>query len=476
MRFLKIITLPQNLAGVHRHLIRLIFLLSQLLVYWTAGLIFSCSPVWASPLDVYGFSSRHAARANTGTAFSDDYSGVYYNPATLILADRPIFGFGFIYSNPSLLTEAAPEVKGKIFKTKNLTGFPIGFVLPFSGKLKGRVSIGFGLLLAGDLNRTYFANGYAPAMNYPQFVQVDQRIYRTAINLGIAVKPHRLLSLGLGLHLIPNSPGTMQIKMDAANYSGSGVSPEASLNWNWVYHLSPIAGLLLDLHPRWKIGLAFRDEVDTLLDIPVDTIITMEGLEVQAKIPLKTHMNYTPRQLALGVSFQASRSLNTALDLTWIAWSRFPSPSGEIQIQEVKIMGQPLDQEKLEEIQKNLPRNPNPDFHDTLVPALSAEYSLRKDLQIRGGYSFIPTPVPDQSYRATNFLDYHRHLLTAGLGISFTDPFGIFSRPVRLDLHLQEHIFQNRKTTKSDLSNPGYPGYETGGSILSGGLSFRMEL
>jgi hypothetical protein len=59
---------------------------------------------------------------------------------------------------------------------------------------------------------------------------------------------------------------------------------------------------------------------------------------------------------------------------------------------------------------------------------------------------------------------------------SFTDPFGIFSRPVRLDLHLQEHIFQNRKTTKSDLSNPGYPGYETGGSILSGGLSFRMEL
>ena len=409
--------------------------------------------------------------ANTGTAFADDYSGVYYNPAALILAEHPAFGFGFTYSNPSLQIEAPPEIKEKISRIKNLTGFPIGFVLPFSGRLQGRVSLGLGLLLTGDLNRTYFVSGYAPKTNYPQFVQVDQRIYRTAVNLGIAIKPIRFLSLGLGVHLIPNSPGMMYIKLDSANYSGSGAPPEAYLNFNWKYHLSPIAGLLLDLPPKWKIGLTFRDEVDTLLDIPVDTVITLMGIDERLKIPLKAHMNYTPRQLALGASFQALSSLKTALDLTWIAWSRFPSPSGEMQVEEVQ--GIPL---PLEEIQKNLPRNPDPDFHDTLVPALSAEWSLRKDLQIRGGYSFIPTPVYDQSSRATNFLDSNRHLLTIGMGVSFTDPFGIFPRPVGLDFHLQEHIFQNRKTIKSDPDNPGYPGYKTGGSILNGGISFRMEL
>lgn len=454
------------------------FILSQLLAGWAAGVIFSCSPVGASPLDVYGFTSRHAAMANTGTAFADDYSGVYYNPAALILAEHPIFGFGFIYSNPSLQTEASPEVKGKISPMKNLTGFPIGLALPFSGKLKGRVSLGFGLLLAGDLNRTYFVSGYAPKTNYPQYVQVDQRIYRTAINLGIAVKPLRYLSLGLGIHLIPNSPGTMYIKMDSANYAGSGEPPEAYLDWNWEYHLSPIAGLLLDLPPRWKVGLAFRDEIDTLLDIPVDTVIKISVLEAQLKIPLQAHMNYTPRQLALGASFQVTPSLNTALDLTWIAWSRFPSPSGEIKIEEVGINGTLLEKDSyiMQEIRKNLPKNPDPDFHDTLVPALSAEWSLRKDLRIRGGYSFLPTPVYDQSSRATNFLDSNRHLLTIGMGVSFTDPFGILSRPAGLDFHLQGHIFQNRKTIKSEEDNPGYPGYETGGSILSGGVSFRMEL
>ncbi|MDD5222861.1 MAG: outer membrane protein transport protein [bacterium] len=460
----------RNSAGVHRHPTRPIFILS-LLLGWAAGLIFSCPPVWASPLDVYGFTSRHAAMANTGTAFADDYSGVYYNPAALILAEYPAFGFGFIYSNPSLSVETTPEVKNKISPVKNLTGFPIGLVLPFSGKLKNRVSFGLGLFLTGDLNRTYFVSGYAPKTNYPQFIQVDQRIYRTAINLGIAVRPIRFLSLGIGVHLIPNSPGKMYIKMDANNYSGGGNPPEAYLNFNWKYHISPTAGLLLELHPRWKIGLAFRDEVDTLLDIPVDTVITLLGIDERLKIPLKAHMDYTPRQLALGASFQALPSLKTALDLTWVAWSRFPSPSGEMQIEETQ--GIPL---PLEEIQKNLPRNPDPDFHDTLVPALSAEWSVRKDLRIRGGYSFIPTPVYDQSSRETNFLDSSRHLLTFGMGVSYQDPFGIFPRPVSLDLHLQEHIFQNRKTVKSDPGNPGYPDYEIGGSILSGGVSFRMEL
>lgn len=411
--------------------------------------------------------------ANTGTAFADDYSGVYYNPASLILADRPIFGFGFIYSNPSLQTEAPPGLKQKIAGIKALTGFPIGFSLPFSGKLKNRVSIGAGLLLTGDLSRTYFVQGFAPPMNYPQFAQVDQRIYRTAVNLGIAVRPLRFMSLGVGIHLIPNSPGTMRIRMDAANYSGGGEPPEADLDWDWTYHLAPIAGLLLDLNPRWKLGVSFRDEIYTLMNIPVDTTITLAGLEVRAQIPIKVRMDYTPRQLALGTSFQVLPSLLTAFDLTWIAWSRFPNPSGVIQINDIVFQGMPLN---LEDIQANLPKSPDPGFHDTLVPALSAEWSFSHDLQFRGGYSFIPTPVPGQSSRETNFLDSHRHLLTAGLGVSFTDPFGLLSRPIRLDFHLQEHIFQKRKTAKSDPDNPGYPGYEFGGSILSGGLSFRLEL
>src|SRR5262245_60975751 len=56
----------------------------------------------ANPLDLYGFNPRALGMASANTAFADDFTAVYYNPAALTAAKSVGFGIGFYGARPSL--------------------------------------------------------------------------------------------------------------------------------------------------------------------------------------------------------------------------------------------------------------------------------------------------------------------------------------------------------------------------------------
>jgi hypothetical protein len=125
------------------------------------------------------------------------------------------------------------------------------------------------------------------------------------------------------------------------------------------------------------------------------------------------------------------------------------------------------------------------------------------DVILRGGYGFETSPVPAHQPGVTNLLDGPHHTIGAGVGLVMTRKSG---KHVRLDLHAQIQIVQARRMEKSvfatgedgdsfdglrdevtddandpatqgaQISNPGYPRIDSGGQVLSGGMTMEIEL
>src|SRR5688500_20399769 len=55
-----------------------------------------------NPWDLYGFNPRARGMGGAHTVAPDDFTGTYYHPASLTIANDPSFGFGFLLSRPRL--------------------------------------------------------------------------------------------------------------------------------------------------------------------------------------------------------------------------------------------------------------------------------------------------------------------------------------------------------------------------------------
>lgn len=137
-------------------------------------------------------------------------------------------------------------------------------------------------------------------------------------------------------------------------------------------------------------------------------------------------------------------------------------------------------------------------FSDTWTVAVGGSLPTGSS-RVSADLAYIPSPVPDQTGR-TNYVDNAR--IAAALGLSV--PFEIFRRRFELAVSAQAQLLVPRSVTKSDraahpvldefpdgatdvqtdapmpearglqTNNPGYPGFESGGYIVGGGLSLRV--
>src|SRR5262249_40540016 len=73
--------------------------------------LFSASVARANPSDLDGFTPGVLSMASSHTAFADDFTAVYYNPAALTAAKDTNFGIGFVLSRPSLSLHFEKEMR-----------------------------------------------------------------------------------------------------------------------------------------------------------------------------------------------------------------------------------------------------------------------------------------------------------------------------------------------------------------------------
>src|SRR5215470_16164078 len=257
--------------------------------------------------------------ASSHTAFADDFTAVYYNPAALTMATEPGFGVGFAMSRPNLsLRFDKTDRTVKDLAPPHSDGVTFGSLFPLGGRAaKNRVAFG----LAFHVPTRSLLNGQSLDPQTPHWYMYQSLPSRLVAVLGVGVLPFDWLSLGAGVQLLAGVSGSLDYELDivAGRFSRKNV----------VFDIQPEAAPLFGLEIRplrgLRFGFSYRSSIETDVTLPVNPDITS-----LARFNVMTAFNvqYTPHQLSFGASYVLDQlALRICADLTYALWSRAPDPS-----------------------------------------------------------------------------------------------------------------------------------------------------
>lgn len=404
------------------------------------------STAYGSPLDLFGFGARSAGMAGTGVASATGYDAVYLNPAGLADAVRKRVTIGGVGGELFLFRDdrqtPTDAVSGLIFG---------GAVpLPLGGALHRRVGLGLGFQVPlAAINRAR-----QPLPGEPIHVLLENRTHVVAVQVALGVKVSPRWRVGAGVLALAELGGTIDVATDAAGRFTT-VS-EQQLNTR----MTPIAGIRYLMPTRaLALGLTFRGTSQSEYDILVTSDL---GDTLPVSLPpvlIAGVAQYDPATVAVEAVWQAGPGLSLSGQLAYQRWSAFPLPTRN-----------PVDGTAPQEL---------PDFRDSAVPRAALEWMRplgSGTLSVRGGYAFFVSPAPEQTGRQS-FLDNHRHIGSAGLGLAW--PEAVI--PLYLDLWIQLHQLVARNHTK-DPSRFGagdelpFISMSTHGRIAVGGMTMGVDL
>ncbi len=455
------------------------------------------SGLWANYFDVYGSGSRSSAMGNVGVSSSTDYHGTYYNPATLVLADRAV-GIGTTFAIKSLQVNLSPRPDG--YDIPDLgTQSP---AIPLAYRLRSRMNQDeyhqtLGLFAGANtdlgterlrLSFLAFLPMYQNASDditsfsqeKEQFFSnqlghslIGGRIEHFMMNLGFAYRLYPWLSLGVGVNIMPNAKTDNYIYMDdPAQQDKIDLNLGSKVGTSWKAN----AGFLFIPNDSFRMGLGFREH--HYFRISGQNEIQIRGLQNSDAYPIIQYINiinnYSPRQMYWGMTWIKKKWLLSS-DLIYNVWSMYLDDHG----------------------------NKSDQFKDTFSPRLGIEYQFYDDQKIRMGYAYQPSPIIDQTGR-TNYVDNDRSMISLGSGHQIT----FVNTKLQLSWHVQFHYLHGREVIKKisgpspncaqgvnvvcdevpddtinpntgkpwasaqglQTGNPGFPGYSSGGWISQFGL------
>ena len=295
----------------------------------------------------------------------------------------------------------------------------------------------------------------------PQWTVLD-RAQVIAITLGLGVDLHGLvdgLHVGVGVSALANLFGELDVRLDETNAFSSIVELQL------VASYAPTAGISYRAD-AWGLGLSYRHESLSRLDLSVrarDLPIDVPVLNVGGLV------QYDPPTFALEGYWRPTPDVMVVLNVTERLWNFYPGPHVPTT---------------------DMGRNaPAPELSAYPSPRVAVEGTFRDErfeLALRGGYAFEPSPAPParMAPRRTaggepvptelvpyRLLDNHRHVLTAGAGI--TIHVGAGGERLVIDAFGQLHVLEER-THELGRTDTGPP-MVTSGVILFGGWTARVE-
>lgn len=413
-----------------------------------ALLLTSLGPARANPLDAFGWGARAIGLGGAYTALVDDFSANYYNPAALAAGDDLRLEFGYIFVEPTL------KLNGADLGVDNSNGFQGGIVL--RGKLFGQ-SIGASVGL--HMPDRMISRIRSLPQRQPRFAVYDNRPQRIVISTSIAIETFKDLYIGAGLTFLANTKGVLDMTGEVSLSDPAKTQLLSDVDVDLASVRYPAVGLLFTPGENWRFGLTWREEFNLRLDISV--VVTGDIMLDDPSGRPRTYVEdgsfmlvsgnnnlFSPRQIAMGVAY-VGPCWAVAADLTWVQWSRFPSPTATVDI-ELDLSPAQFD---IPPIDDPIP----PGFHDIWIPRVGVEYTPVAErvfgLTLRGGYFYEPTPAPDQP-GPTNYVDMDKHGFSAGVSLRFSGMEPIFPKPIYLDLAAQLIWMPERRYYKHDPADP----------------------
>jgi long-chain fatty acid transport protein len=421
----------------------------------------------ANPIDAFGFGARGGGMANAGAAVSDDASANYYNPAGLVHGRETRIDIGYRVSQPFL------KMNGRDVGVDASRGFAVGIAAP--GHIsKFRFAFGVGLFLPDQRVTRVRSLPY----EQPRFVYYDNRIQRIFLTANLALQIIPGLYVGAGITFMSRTQGTVNLRGIVAVTNADESQLQTKIDVDLVAVRYPQAGIWWDA-TRWvTLAVTYRHSFRLDLDqaFRVDGSVGNPGLPpivaqgyFAARV-LNSDM-FQPWQLTAAAAVRLLKPLLVTVELTYARWSEFPTPASQLSIG--------LDVGQFNSmVHIPPPRNyAAPFFHDIVIPRVATEWrardSRRLGIDVRFGYSYEPTPVPEQIFDS-NLADSDKHTFSTGIGLELRKLDPILAHPLTLDAHLAVTYLPDRANHKLDpLDKVG--DFTAGGAIVSFGLGMRLK-
>ncbi len=455
-------------------------------------LTFSFPAFAAGAPDTFGLSTRAIALGGAFCGLADNYAATYYNPAGLAVQTGNTITFDYFYAKPDIEVKTMTGLDLKTYSVSgNVQNNPtdyrggssdgldfqapvIGATFDVNGMVNVSPNIQMGLILSpGEQADTlYRIHSFPP--DQPHFIRYADNISRIHIILGLGfeVIPD-LLYVGGGAQSMLYGDGLIFI-----DRLGLATTPQQAYVIGQVSQTSLMknnfmAGVMLTLFDKsLKIGLSAKDDMLLELD-PMPTIIqtdpSMAGGAAVLSMIMGMQAFYCPEEFSLGISYEHEKFLVTA-EATVQKWSKYRySFVDRIYYRPDNANAVGADLQGIETGQ--------PDFDDTVNLKLGFEYKINDDISVMLGYGFQPTPVPEQSYRVSNYLDMDKHLVSLGGSYSFGLPFLGMDKPLKIEGAVQYQMLDDYTVIKNGVQGKSWgnqESYKVEGDVLSGGLAVTV--
>jgi long-chain fatty acid transport protein len=429
------------------------------------------APAAASPVELFGFGSRHGAHAGAGVADVDDMAATWMNPAGLAAGHKALTTglLGWV-SNLRVGERRSPMAQpgGGLFG--------VTLPAPLGGPLAGRIGLGLGMFVLP----TSIVRITARLPDEPFFPYYQGRAERLVIVPGVGVRVTDAIDVGVAANFLAGLGGGIA--------AGEGATRALEARVDEV--VPAVARLVAGVRWRVRGDLAIAAVYRQRFEVPFTTVARTEVAGEPINLDLAASGQFSPHTAVLGATWRPPGGA-LHLDLQYARWSSYPGPFVKVG-SELPLVG-PLAAE--------LPAVP---WRDTFAARLGGDVALGPRLVGRAGYGFETSPVPAAQPGVTNLLDGPRH--TVGLGVAITWPAAVAGKPVTLALHGQAQLIGGRTLAKSilpagtaggtfdglrdevtddpqdpatqgaQISNPGYPRLDSGGQVFSGGATLEVGL
>lgn len=372
-----------------------------------AGAIGLSGTAFGAGYNLAGVGAKALSMSGAFRAVADDWSAMYWNPAGLAGQQNSFFIEGKVLFPTSTVTPLPNNLiySNKEFETKSET-FPSGAiagVFQINDRLTAGVSVfaptAIGVTWEKTFNQIY-PNDKWPVEDWKSELRVID------LHPSFGYKVTETLSFGIGLSIcyadvslqsptfVPNPDPTTQgvipnfYALGELEGTGFGVGVNMGLLFNINEQLS--AGLSL----KTPTSLNITGNLNQTAYLPTNTTMDLSP-EAEAKLPL-------PMEIGFGLAYKLMDDrLTLAGDVQWTNWNT----TGIVDI----TVKDGADQE--------LPL----EYEDVIRFSLGANYILKDNMQLRLGYYYDPTAIPDETLRPAITDVANKHSISLGYAIAPTD-------------------------------------------------------
>jgi len=374
-------------------------------------------------------------QANAVTARSEDISTNFFNPAGLSDLDGTRFSVGFDMLSPSYSRTSPSGIKenadDKTFFIPNLfAGGPIkntnfawgiGVTSPFG--------------LATEWSRTGFS----------KYVTTKSELKILHINPNASYRFNDKVSMAIGIDYMRSDADLQrQVSVFAVNttlppFTIDPTTPDGTFQQKgdghgWGYNL----GFMIKPLPTHRLGLVYRSRISTTVEGTAKlsnmsgTMATVFGGSSYSTAG-ESVLRY-PDSSTLGYSIDFTDKLTLEADVEWTGWSTFK--------EQLINYAEETDPTRLAILNDGNPQQRK--WKDVLSLAIGTQYKLNENWALRGGYVFMDSPVPNDTYEPS-VPDSDLHGLAIGAGYTVNG--------LTFDLAYLANFFRNR-TIQNNVGAP----------------------